>query len=128
MKIWNRVAFASALAGIGMALAACGTIHNPITQNEVYDLENAYGVAQGAANAYAALPYCHAGVISICKKGSVVVLLDGADKKARIALTALQNFTTNPSNYPGLTFAQLMATAKSAISTMQQIETANPAS
>lgn len=125
----NRGIKLGATMGAMMLLAACATVPNPISQSEVYGVENGYGVVQSAALAYIALPRCGAGqttsLASVCSEHRVIVQLANADQKARIALNALEAFARNPKNYPGLSFSALLATAQSAISTLQQIESTN---
>lgn len=118
MKINKSVIVAAALM---VGLAGCKTITVPINQTQAYQLENAYGIAQSAAIAYTKLPRCTEIVVKVCSKASVVVSLAAADKKARIALKALEDFTRNPKNYPGLTFSGLFDAAKLAISTFKEI-------
>jgi len=86
-----------------------------------YSLENAYGIAQSAAITYTRLPRCAAVPVPPCSKASVVLSLAVADKKARIAIKALEDFSRNPDNYPGLTFSGLYDAAKTAISTFKKI-------
>lgn len=109
-----------------LALASCGTVlKNPLQPSLVFNLENAYGVAQAAALTYSKWPRCSATVTVVCSRASVVVQLGEADKKARIALAALEAFVRNPSNYPGLSYAGLLAAAQSAVAALQQIESTN---
>ena len=67
----------------GLALAGCQTVALPslnlntaVSLNTVYGIENAFGVAVNAANAYKALPLCRTGtepgVANICTKRSVI--------------------------------------------------------
>lgn len=114
-----------AIALIG-ALASCGTVlKNPLQPSLVYNLENAYGVAQASAITYTKLPRCSTIQPIICSKAIAVVELASYDKKAKIALGALQSFVRNPQNYPGLTYASLLSAAQQAISAFQTIETTN---
>src|SRR6185437_7439543 len=64
-----------------LALAGCQTASLPslnlntaVTLNTIYGIENAYGVAVNAANAYKALPLCRTGTVpgaaNICAKRS----------------------------------------------------------
>lgn len=110
----KRLLFAAALVAVG-GLAGCTTVHNPIAPTAAFGLVSSYGVAQAAGLAYAALPRCSATVKVACSKASIVAQETVYDKKARAALMALQNFASNPSNYPGLTYAAIYASALSAI-------------
>lgn len=125
-----RLAALMALACFVLPIAGCTTlIHNPVSQTQVYQLENGYGVAQSAAVAYSALPRCSAGTsataTNVCATQAIIKQLATADQKARIALTAVENFARNPNNYPGLSFSQLIATAQSAVTALSQIEAVN---
>lgn len=112
--------------GVALAVASCGTVlKNPLQPSLVYNLENAYGVAQASAVSYTKLQRCSASVTVLCSRASVVIQLAGYDSKARIALTALESFVRNPKNYPGLSYATLLAAAQEAISAFQQIENSN---
>lgn len=112
-----------------LLIAACARIPNPITPTVAYNLQASYGVAQSAAVSYTELRRCadgvHASITNICSEHAVIVKLADADAKARIALTALEQFSRNPDNYPGLTFAGLVAAAQSAVSVLVQIERSN---
>lgn len=94
--------------------------------HQVYQIENAYGIAQSAAVAYSALPRCPAGsqasVTNVCATHAIIATLATDDQKARTALTALESFARNPANYPGLTFSGLLAAAQLAVSTLSNIE------
>jgi hypothetical protein len=63
-----RKLFAAALIS-GTALAGCQTVlpslnlDTSVTLNTIYGIENAYGVAVNAANAYRALPLCKTGAV-----------------------------------------------------------------
>jgi hypothetical protein len=63
MKLLSAIAL-GAMACLAVPLAGCTTllptVTNPINQSQVYNLENAYGVAQSAAVAYTALQRCPA--------------------------------------------------------------------
>lgn len=111
--------------GLALALAACGTVKNPLQPSMVYNLENAYGIVQSSAVAYDKLPRCSATQTILCSKAAVVVSLAKYDGEARTALSALEAFVRNPANYPGLSYSQLLSTAQTAISTFQAIEAQN---
>ena len=125
-----RLAALMALACVVLPIAGCTTlIHNPVNQTQVYQLENAYGLAQSAAVAYSALPRCKAGtsatVTNVCATHAIVAALATDDAKARTALTALESFSRNPANYPGLTFSGLLSAAQLAVTTLTTIEAQN---
>lgn len=103
-----------------LLLAGCASFVNPISQTQVYQLENAYGVAQSAAVAYTNLPRCTVGVpLNICSQHVVIVQLAQADQSARVALTAAENFVrSNPTLSP----ASVISAAQTAIGVLVQIE------
>jgi len=86
----------------GLALVGCQTalpslnISNAVAMNTVYGIENAYGTAVNAANAYKALPLCATGTkpsaTNICAKRSVIVNLRSAMARARTAVNNLVAF------------------------------------
>jgi hypothetical protein len=132
MKLLRPAAAALTALAVASTLAGCvtlGTVTNPINQSEVFQLENAYGVAQSAAVAYTALPRCaagtHATATTICSEHAIIVTLATDDQKARLALTALESFARNPANYPGLSYVGLLKAAQLAVSTLSQIEATN---
>lgn len=100
--------------GVVCALVGCASIKNPIQSTQIYELENAYGVAQSAGVTYVSLPRCPTAT-PFCSKANVVVAIGEADKKARIALNAVEDFSRNPANYPTLSYSSLLAAAQSAI-------------
>ncbi len=109
------------LVGILLALAGCASaIVNPIESTRVYELENAYGLAQSGALTYVALPRCPIAA-PLCSKANIVVALGQADKKARIALNAVEDFSRNPGNYPTLSYSSLLAAASSAVQVFQAL-------
>lgn len=100
---------------LALGLASCASIKNPIQSTQVYELENSYGVAQSAAITYTKLGRCAPSPTPPCSQAKVVVAIGEADKKARIALSALEDFSRNPGNYPTLSYASLLSAASSAI-------------
>jgi len=110
--------------GLGLALGACATFTNPVSQSTVYNLENAYGVAQAAADAYTKLPRCAAGEASSladpCSDHGVIVQLAKADANARAALTNAETFVRTK---PTLSPTDVISEAESAVALFQQIET-----
>ena len=110
---------------LALSVAGCATVPNPIKQNEVYGGVAAYGVAQTAIIAYGHLPYCAKGTTTsatnYCQDPAVEVKLAAANAAVSTARKALESFTRNPANYPGLTYSQLLSTYQSAQSTLSQI-------
>ncbi len=116
------------LALTGMALAGCQTtlpslnISNSVALNTVYGVENAYGVALAAANAYKALPLCKTGTTpspsNICAKRSVIVNLQAAILKAKIAVN---NAVVFQRDYPTVDITNVISAAQTALLSVQQI-------
>jgi hypothetical protein len=124
-----RALFGAALLAFGLAGCAMNAVTNPVDKTFVYQAENAYGVAQSAAVAYTALPFCppglHASATLYCKEQPIVVKLAAADADVKIARKALNSFVQNPANYPGLSYGQLVQAFQLAVQTMSKIEAQN---
>jgi len=114
-----------------LALAGCQTASLPslnlntaVTLNTIYGIENAYGVAVNAANAYKALPLCRTGTVpgaaNICAKRSVIVNLQAAMRKARLAVNNLVAFRKA---YPSVDITDMLSAAQSALIGVQQVLT-----
>jgi hypothetical protein len=88
----------------------------------VYGIENAFGVALNAANAYKALPLCRTetepGVANICAKRSVIERSQSAMRKARLAVN---NLVALQKAYPSVDITNALAAARSALIVVQQI-------
>lgn len=113
----------------GLVLAACQTASLPslnlntaVTLNTIYGIENAYGVAVNAANAYKALPLCRTGSVpgatNICAKRSVIERLQAAMRKARLAVN---NLVALQKAYPSIDITNALAAAQSALIGVQQV-------
>lgn len=113
----------------GLALAGCQTVALPslnlnsaASLNTVYGIQNAFGVAVNAANAYRALPLCRTGtgpgMINICAKRSVIERLQSAMRKARLAVN---NLVALQKAYPSVDISNALAAARSALIVVQQI-------
>jgi uncharacterized lipoprotein YajG len=123
-----RKLFALAVMVCGLALAGCQTtlpslnISNAVALNTVYGIENAYGIAVNAANAYKALPLCRTGTrpsaANICAKRSVIVNLQGAMSRARLAVN---NAVAFQKTYPTLDVTNVVAAAQAALSDVQVV-------
>jgi hypothetical protein len=116
-----------ALGGLlasGLALCSCASIVNPISQTQVYQLENAYGIAQAQGVAYVQFKRCapgtHIGPTNLCSTAQGVVQIGKADKAARTALDAAQTFVTQN---PTLDASSVISAAQTALQTLQSIET-----
>lgn len=116
-------------AGVMLALmlANCASApNNPITESQVFTLENSYGVVQSAALAYTLLRPCAEGealgLTAICKSQEVVAKLASADKKARGALDSLELFVRNN---PKLDARALYDGAQLAIKAFRDLATSN---
>jgi len=118
---------AAALA-LSLALANCTTIlpsvsiSNAVALNTVYGVANAYGIAVNAANAYKALPLCATGTrpsaTNICAKRSVIVNLQSAMSRARLAVN---NAVAFQKAYPTLDVTNVVAAAQAALSDVQAV-------
>jgi hypothetical protein len=122
-------ALGAALLAFALSACAMNAVTNPVDRTFVFQADNAYGVAQSAAIAYTALPFCpkgqHASSTLYCKEQPIVIQLANADAKAQIARRALNSFVRNPANYPGLTYGQLVQAFQLAVTTMSQLEAQN---
>lgn len=124
----RKLVAATALAS-GLVLAGCETVSLPslnlntaVTLNTIYGIENAYGVAVNAANAYKALPLCRTGTVpgaaNICAKRSVIERLQTAMRKARLAVN---NLVALQKAYPFVDITNALAAAQSALIGVQQV-------
>jgi hypothetical protein len=113
----------------GLALAGCQTVSLPslnlnaaVSLNTIYGIENAYGIAVNAANAYKALPLCRTGSVpgaaNVCAKRSVIVNLQAAMRKARLAVNNLVGFQKA---YPSVDITNTLSAAQSALIGVQQV-------
>ncbi|MBY0382560.1 MAG: hypothetical protein K2W78_11635 [Xanthobacteraceae bacterium] len=117
----------AALAG-ALLLAGCQTtlpslnLGTAVTLNTIYGIENAYGVAVNAANAYKALPLCSTGTVpsanNICAKRSVIVNLQAAIRRAQVAVN---NAIVFQRTYPTVDVTNVIGAARSALLDVQQI-------
>lgn len=117
-----------AALALSLALANCTTvlpsvnISNAVALNTVYGVANAYGIAVNAANAYRALPLCKTGTrpsaTNICAKRSVIVNLQSAMSRARLAVN---NAVAFQKAYPTLDVTNVVAAAQAALSDVQAV-------
>ena len=111
---------------LALVLSACASIQNPVSRNQLYGIEAAYGVALSAAVGYRNLPLCHRGesptLYNICAQRSVILALQAADRKAEVAIAEANDFVRN---YPTLNAAQAIQAASNAVAAFNQIESAN---
>jgi hypothetical protein len=124
----RKLVVATALVS-GLALAGCQTVSLPslnlntaVARNTVYGIENAYGVAVNAANAYKALPLCRTGTLpgatNICARRSVIERLQAAMLKAHLAVN---NLVALQKAYPSVDITNALSAAQSALVAVQQI-------
>lgn len=124
-----RKLMACAALALGLVLAGCQTaalpslnLANAVTLNTIYGIENAYGVAVSAANAYKALPLCRTGTVpsatNICARRSVVVRLQAAMARARLAVNRMVAFAKT---YPSVDLTNLVSAARAALIDVQDI-------
>lgn len=105
---------------IALILGGCASFSNPVSQTQIYQLENAYGVAQTAAVAYTRLPRCVPPDTALCSQYNVIVKLAAADQTAR---TTLQDAETFIRANPTLSATSVISAAQAALRLLQQIET-----
>ncbi len=124
-----RKLMACAALALGLVLAGCQTVAlpslnlaNAVTLNTIYGIENAYGVAVSASNAYKALPLCRTGTVpsatNICARRSVVVRLQAAMARARLAVNRMVTFAKT---YPSVDLTNLVSAARAALIDVQDI-------
>lgn len=124
-----RKLVAATVLVFGLALAGCQTVALPslnlntaVALNTVYGIENAYGVAVNAANAYKALPLCRTGTTpsatNICARRSVIERLQAAMLKAHLAVN---NLVALQKAYPSVDITNALAAAQSALIGVQQV-------
>jgi hypothetical protein len=124
-----RKLMACAALALGLVLAGCQTaalpsinLANAVTLNTIYGIENAYGVAVSAANAYRALPLCRTGTVpsatNICARRSVIVRLQAAMARARLAVNRMVAFAKT---YPGIDVTNVVGAARAALIDVQDI-------
>jgi hypothetical protein len=117
-----------AALALSLALANCTpvlpsvNISNAVALNTVYGVANAYGIAVNAANAYKALPLCATGIkpsaTNICAKRSVIVNLQSAMSRARLAVN---NAVAFQKAYPTLDVTNVVAAAQAALNDVQAV-------
>lgn len=117
------------IALVALALAGCATIQNPLNITRLAQVESTYGIALSAANAYRTLYQvnrCKKGQLeaynNVCARRSVVLQLQAADRKAKIALDAARAFVVNN---PTVDAGSLIAAAQLAVDAFQKIEADN---
>jgi hypothetical protein len=124
-----RKLVAATVLVFGLALAGCQTVALPslnlntaVALNTVYGIENAYGVAVNAANAYKALPLCRTGTTpsatNICARRSVIERLQAAMLKAHLAVN---NLVALQKAYPSVDITNALSAAQAALIVVQQI-------
>jgi hypothetical protein len=112
----------------GIPLAGCQTVlpslnlDTAVTLDTIYGIENAYGVAVNAANAYKALPLCRTGTVpsasNICAKRSVIVNLQAAMRRAQLAVN---NAVAFQRAYPAVDVTNVIGAAQTALLDVQQV-------
>lgn len=111
--------------GVMIALAGCATVPNPVPAGTAYAGGAGYAVVQKAIQAYGHLPYCvketTTSTTNYCQDPAIEVKLAKADGAVVTAYHALENFTRNPANYPGLTYAGLLTAFQQAETAASQI-------
>jgi hypothetical protein len=98
-----------------------------VTPTVVYQLGNAYGIAQGAAIAYTELPLCPPDQTFTstvwCSDPRVIQQVAGYDAEFVRQYGKLQLWASDPSTLDGLSLLEAYAAASSALTGMQAILT-----
>lgn len=124
-----RKLLAPVMLACGLVLAGCQNVRlpafdlsNAATLNTIYGLENAYGIVINAANAYRALPLCRTGTVpgatNICARRSVIVRLQSAMARARLAVNHAVNFSRA---YPSVDITNVISAAQTALTDVHEI-------
>ena len=123
-----RIGLACVLAFIILVMLSGCAVMRPIkvpeviNETSIYQLGNAYGVAQSAAITYASLPLCREGsapsATNWCRTKAVTASLADLDAKFVKAYEGLQAFIRAPSTKDGLTVIELYAVASAALNQM----------
>lgn len=121
---------------LGLSVAGCGTtgglpdlgrivttgIANPVTPAALSDIKNAYGIALAAAVAYRERPRCTKthleSATNLCARRSIVVKLQQADLKAKVALDKADLFIADN---PTLNAGSVIQAASLAVSAFQGV-------
>lgn len=104
---------------LSLALVGCGSFDNPLTQNQLYNAENGYGVALAAMKGYR--QSCVDKVVGVypqCR--TIVPELQDSVRKAEGARKAAQEFVKNN---PTVSPTSLIAAFQQAVTDFQAVET-----
>lgn len=109
-----------------LALGGCASIKNPINNNTLGGIIDAYGIADSALIAYRGLPRCtvknNFSVTNICHKRSVLISAQAYDKATNDAINRAVAFQrANPT----IDASSYIAAAQGALSTFQSFEAVN---
>lgn len=122
LMVCAALAFGLVLAGCQTATLPSLNLANAVTLNTIYGIENAYGVAISTANAYRALPLCRTGTLpgpaNICARRSVLVRLQAATARARLAVNRMVAFAKA---YPNVDITNMISAARAALIDVQDI-------
>ena len=101
-------------------------IQNPVSRTTLAEVESAYGIVLTAAVAYRRLPLCRRGEVAsatrLCADRGVILVLQAADRKARVALLSARSFVRN---HPTLNAVDIILLAKHAVEDFQNVAAAN---
>ncbi len=122
-----RACFVALAIGASSLLAACDAlptldIASQVNLNTEPGIIAGYGIVVNAENAYKAFPLCKTGtapsITNICAKRSVIVTLQGLDRRVNAALNAMNSFVkTNPNVSP----SGYISAAKDALLAVQTV-------
>lgn len=106
------------IVALGLSLAACGTVANPLTQNQLYDAEAAYGVALSAMKGYRTACVNHVpSVYPTCR--TVVPKLQAAVRDIQGNLATARSFIRQN---PTLTPTVVVSAVMNSLAELQRLE------
>lgn len=106
------------IVALGLSLAACGTIANPVTQNQLYNAEAAYGVALSALKGYRTSCIQHVALV-YPKCRTVIPILQDKVRTVQGTLVAARTFIRNN---PNVSPISLVSAVQQALTDFQNAE------
>jgi hypothetical protein len=112
---------------LALALSGCASFQLPslnlqgrVGLNSLWAAEGIYGTVLSAENVYKQLPLCHKdnSVTPPCAKRSVLVRLQGADRKAIASMKAAVAFVTA---YPNVDASNVIGAVTTAVTGIQTV-------
>ena len=109
---------------LSISIAACSTIRNPISINQLTVVESSYGVALSIAVAYRNTRLCKKDEVpsinNICAQRSVILKLQAADRNAQLALNNARSFIKNNPTLDAFSVIQIAQNAVDGFKLIQQ--------